>query len=1098
VGEPGIGKTRLAHELATEARRCGVAVHWGRCWEGGGAPAYWPWIEIVRACLRGADTAALAERAGPEVADVALIVPELRQHMPRVPEPKPVADPERARFHLFDATAALLRAAAVERPLVLVLEDLHAADRPSLLLLQFVARELRDAPVLLVGCYRELEVRQAPELAGVLAEIAREAHSVPLRGLGEDDVGRFIEASYARPAAGAVVRAVHRATEGNPFFVDGVVRLLSADGRLDRADWVAGERLPIPDGVRETIRRRLRPLDGDCAALLALAAVMGHEFDLACLGRAAGRPVRTIIDALGAAVAAGVVAERPPVLGRYRFSHALIRETVYESLAPAERAELHRRIGEALEALHGGDRQAHVAELAHHFFLAAPGGGIDKAVDYCRRAAEQAARELAGEEAVGRYERALQALSLGGPADARRCELLLALGEAQEQVGDFARARHTFGEAAAIARRLGDRDALARAALGPGGQWALKLTSSIFEKSDVPLLEEALGVVPAGDGALRSRLLARLGLSLCFAGTSERGEVFSREGVDMARRVGDVPALAHALSARHAVLLAPEHLEARLGVASEVVRLAQETGDLELALRGHILRMYDLSELGEIAAAELETARYWRIVEEVRDPFEQWFGTMVAAGAALFHGRIAESEQLAFEALAIARRVPGQHAAEENARTCFVLQLGLIRREQRRIAEIEPEVRRFVEAYPYVPAWRAFQALVNHDLGREGEVRRDLDALSVDGIATIRRDSVWMGCICFLAEVAAVVGDAARAARLFDLLAPFRGRNAQATSPARFGSVARYLGFLAATGERWAEAEEAFEAALAMNARMGATLWLAHTQVDYAAMLVRRGGAGDRERAAELLDRAGTAARDIGSARLDERIAGLAHDHDVAGRGGGAADSRPATGGSPSVFRREGEYWTIAYDGRVCRLKDTRGVGYLVQLLRHPGREFHAAELLALASAPEVDRALSASRMRDDEAAEMGLHAARPGESDAAVDPKARAAYRRRLAELREELEEARAHFDIGRARRAREEIDALTSELSATLGFGGRRPGSDAERARLKVTKAIKGVLARISATHPALARHLTRSVRTGTFCCYAQESVTPIVWSF
>jgi hypothetical protein len=620
------------------------------------------------------------------------------------------------------------------------------------------------------------------------------------------------------------------------------------------------------------------------------------------------------------------------------------------------------------------------------------------------------------------------------------------------------------------------------------------MTSTVFEKSDIALLEEALGVVPPGDDSLRSRVLARLGLALCFAGASARGEKLSREAVEMARRIGDVAALAHALSARHAVLLGPDHVEARVEVAAEVARLARETGDRELTLRGHVLRMHDLAERGDVAAAELELGEYARLAKSLRDPFEQWLGTTCKATWALFHGRIAESERLAGEALAIARRTPGQQGAEENAGMCFTVQIVLVRREQARLDEIEGAVRRFSDDYPGVPGWRALLSVVLADLGRDAHARSEIERLAVDGFARIHRDSTWLGVTCLVAEVCAALGDAALAAQLYELLAPFRDRNAGLTTPLRLGSAARFLGLLAATQGRQDVASEQFELALTTNARFGASLWLAHTQVDYAATLAARGGAANAARAAELMAAARASAPGLESARLDRRLVALdVHEGEerdaprlVAVSALGAPDSVNGVPPPASTFRREGDYWTIAYDGSVFRLRHTKGLACLEHLLRHPDRDFHAGELVALIGAK------GGGSPESDVCGETFVG------DDYLFDARARSSYKQRLGDLREALDDARERGDAERAACIQEEIDSLGRELARGLGIGGRhrRAGSATERARVSVTRAIKGALARIHDHHPSLGSHLLRTVRTGTFCAYTPDPRRPVAW--
>src|SRR5881628_1820835 len=348
VGEAGIGKTRLVEELASEAAARGHLVLWGRCWESEGAPPYWPWIQVIRAYLRTARSEGPPRVAGGAGAPyLAQLVPELGG----LDSPAPPAPPqsEHARFYLFDAVATFLGSRPDRTPLVLVFDDLQWADTPSLLLLQFLVHELRDTAMLVVATYREMEARQSPHVADILGALARDGRHLPLRGFGDEEVALFIEGKTGRSASAALVRAVHHETEGNPFFVDEILHLLVAEEALERRDAMIARRLPVPQGVREAIRRRLAPLPAPCRDALTLASVVGREFGLAALQRACGLGADALLEVLSPALGREILVRDPRTAGRYRFAHALIRETIYEELGAAERARLHGRIGDVRE-----------------------------------------------------------------------------------------------------------------------------------------------------------------------------------------------------------------------------------------------------------------------------------------------------------------------------------------------------------------------------------------------------------------------------------------------------------------------------------------------------------------------------------------------------------------------------------------------------------------------------------------------------------------------------------------------------------------------------------------------------------------------------
>jgi DNA-binding SARP family transcriptional activator len=404
AGEPGIGKSRLADELIARAKARGVRVLAGRCWEAGGAPVYWPWLQSLRAYIRevGGDT--LRSQLGSGAPDLAQLLPELCELYPDLSKP-PALEPENARFRLFEAATSFLKNVAQHRPLLLVLDDLHEADEPSLLLLQFLARELDQSRLLVLGAYRDVDPTIREALSTSLAELVREpvTRTLSLGGLGENDVARLIELTTAHKPAAGVVRTVHAGTEGNPLFVGEMARVLDAEGRLDEPS----PRLALPQSLKEVIARRLRRPSAECRRVLSLASVLGREFDLEVLARAGGMEHSALFDLLDEALAERLVSDVPGGRGRLRFAHALFRDSLYDELPAARRRQLHREVGEALEQLSAGDGDSHLAELAHHFCEAVPSGDPRRAVDYARRAGDHAASLPAPEEAVRLYGLAL-------------------------------------------------------------------------------------------------------------------------------------------------------------------------------------------------------------------------------------------------------------------------------------------------------------------------------------------------------------------------------------------------------------------------------------------------------------------------------------------------------------------------------------------------------------------------------------------------------------------------------------------------------------------------------------------------------------------
>ncbi|MBI4514808.1 MAG: AAA family ATPase [Deltaproteobacteria bacterium] len=880
-GEPGIGKTRTADELASLARARSVRALIGRCHEGEGAPPFWPWTQILRTHLRHLESAALPALLGHGAANLVQLVPELAARLPGLAGAIAPAETEQARFRLFEGVVNLLDASGRTQPLAVILDDLHWADTPSLLLLQFVARAITDSRVLVLATYRDTDVRPQQALTHALGDLVRAPNSqrIELAGLEAGDVARFVERVLGQTPPVSLVSAIHRQTEGNPFFVTEVVRFLSASGQL--AQLATGTlTLSVPPTVRDAIVRRLGQLSPACRALLAGAAVLGRDFDIALLAEASAlvisvdeaipSPRATLLDLLDEARAAGIIETMPQPVGAYRFGHALIRETLYEGLSTAERIAWHQRAGEALEHSSERDSGIRLAELAHHFTEAAVGGEVHKGVHYAERAAEQAAMQLAYEDAASQYERALQLSALDPSLAGRRGELLLALGHNQWRAGELARARATYHAAAVAARAEQAPERFARAALGYGGGFR-GFTLGTIDPVLIDLLEEASALLPAHDSALRAQVTARQAVALYDLPNSlPRRDTLSRGAVEMAERIGDSAAQVGTLSCRHWAIWGPDNLADRTAAANAMVSLAERVGDLEMALQAHRFRLIDALEVGDIHAVTLDLAACARLAEQLRQPYYEWYVLGFRALQAFLAGQFSDSERFSQQALAI-----GQRAQSSNISQMYGAQILALRREQGRVAEVEPMLQGLVAQFPTVPSWRCGLLYALAELNRADEAKAQLAILAAGDFAGIPRDMFWLVAMAGLGDVCATLGDVARAELLYRLLLPFRDRNAVNVVGTCTTSIARPLGRLAALIARPDHARQHFEDALAIEGGMGARPLLAHTQHDYAAMLLTTGAASDRDRARQLLAAAVESYEQMGMHSFAQRAAQL-------------------------------------------------------------------------------------------------------------------------------------------------------------------------------------------------------------------------------
>jgi DNA-binding SARP family transcriptional activator/tetratricopeptide (TPR) repeat protein len=867
-GEPGVGKTRLAAELAARVHEEGAAVLYGRSDEET-LIAYQPFVEALRHYVSSSPLdrlRPLARNGGPELG---ALVPELRERLPDLAQPVR-DDAASQRYRLFEAVVGILHDIAISAPLLLVLDDLHWADKPTLHLLRHIAR-LTDPPLMILAVHRLAETQREQEVLAALGELRREhpLERLSLGGLDERAVGALVSARLGEDVAPAFTRALRDHTEGNPFFIEELLRHVEERGGDPR-------RAGLPQGIKALMGRRIARLSDAAHGVLAVAAVVGREFSLDLVERVSGLSDEPLLDAIEEAVGADVISEVPGSLDRYGFSHTLIREALYEELSASRRVRLHWRIGRAIEEMAGDDPGSQVCDLAYHFGEAAGVGEGARALDYAARAGAWATSHFAHEEAVDYFSQALDTFESEHVEDAdRHASLLLSLGDAFWKAGDHAQGREAFRRAGDVAKEVGEPERLARAALGFGGTY---VEAGVVDQPLIELLEDALAELDQADSGLRACLLARLAEALYFAPDRTRSPALSAEAVEMARRSDDRAALAVALNARRLAIWGPDDLEERMAVTEELLSLVSGLDRRELSIGGlavrgllsqglelaaHHWRLLDLLEVGDGDGADREGDELVRLSAELRSPFYRRFAAHWRTVRAQLDGRLDETERLAEEALAIARG-----AEDGSALQFYAAQIAFVRAEQGRSAELVDTVAEVAQQNPAMPVWRAALTTIRCEAGFETEARRELDQLARDGFAAFPRDVFWLTAMTHLADTAASLDDAACAGELYELLAPYRDRNVLAGDALCWGPVSHYLGLLATTLRRWDAAAAHFEDALAMSARLRARGSLAHIRQAYGAMLLERGRPGDAQRGRELIGEALATAQELGMGRL--------------------------------------------------------------------------------------------------------------------------------------------------------------------------------------------------------------------------------------
>jgi len=869
-GEPGIGKTRLAAELAARIHADGGLVLAGRCDEDLGVP-FQPFVEALRHYVGHAAPPQLG-RYG---ADLIRLAPEIADRMPVSSEPLH-SDPETERYRLFDAVAAWLAQVSSATPVLLVLDDLQWAAKPTLLLLRHLLQSPEALRLLVVVTYRDTDIGRSHPLGDLLADLRRVGgvERFPLGGLEREAVGAYFEAvaGHALPDSDdGFVRAVWSETEGNPFFVVEVCRHLTESGAIEERDgrWVATspvEEMAIPEGVRDVVGRRLSRLSERTNPILAVASVVGLAFEPDVVARAGGFDEDALLTALEEAAAARLVVE---VEGRrFRFGHALVRATLYDELSGPRRVVLHRRVAEAIEAVHAHNLDDHLPALAHHWSrAAAPAAEADRAIEYAARAGERALAQLAHDEAVSYYSQAVELFdgSAAGCDNALRLRLLLKLGEAQRRAGNSA-FRETLLEAARLAETLGDVRRLAEAALANkrGVLWS---TSGVVDQDRVAVLEAALraGV----DDSTRARLLASLAVELIFAHDSQRCFELSDAALALARPLRDPDTLAHVLLARYYATAGPDTLNERLANTAELLTLVGGLTDPVTRSQAWWIRWRAAMEAGQVTQADRALEQCHEITTQLGQPQLRWMTGWARVGRVLLAGCLHEAHGLATEALKL-----GRSAGEAEAELFFTVQRFSVCFEQGRLEDVDEVLARMAADRPGLRLLTLLQALLYAELDKGDEARSILDRFAASSFSELPRDFLWMRSITAAAAVAHALNDAAAARPLLELLSPYAEQLVVMVAVVS-GSVSHYLGLLATTLGHFSEAATHFAAAEATHERVGAPTWLARTRLEWASMLLRRGWPDDVPRAHALLGQARVTAGELGLAGIERAAAAL-------------------------------------------------------------------------------------------------------------------------------------------------------------------------------------------------------------------------------
>ncbi len=868
-GEPGSGKSRLVREFSGVAAEDGALVLYGACDAVVRSP-YGPFVEALDHLARVCEPNELRAALGPGGGELTRLLPDLPARVGEL-EPPAAADPDTERHRLHTAVTELLAGISRRRPVLLVLEDGHWADAPTLLLLRHLTRSAGHARMLLLVTFRDTESELPEAFSETLADLRRSDDVVwmGLAGFSSEEMTEFVRraaGSEAREGLPQLASAISEVTDGNAFLVcelwrslieTGAVELSEGEIRLTRPP----SELGTPEGVREVVSQRLSRLAPATSDLLELAAIAGGEFELGTVRRATELEAGELRAALDEAVRSGMIEELPSTTLAYRFTHELVRRALYDRLSGLRRAELHLRVGEALEQ--GGVSSARaLADLAHHFANAAPLAEPSRSVEYALLAARAARAALDFEQAAEWMRTALE-LPIDDPP--QRAEVFLELGSASHRAGKALDALKAFDSAAAIARELEDARLLARAAIGyEEACWR----PGIAEEGAVDLLEEAAAALGDETSVLRAELLAGLARALDFQGERERGAIVRTRAVEMARGLDDRTGLATVLM-RSYWARGTSSLWEILEMLTEAKEIGDSLGNTEIRAEAMAWRVPTFAALGELESARLEVAALRETAEQTAQPFMHHVAEHYASAIALGDGRLAEADASANRSREWSRLLTGRDPSG-----VYGIQMFSVRREQGRLAELAPVVRILAGESREGGPWRPGLITVLIELGMEEEARVELGRLAEQGLDPLR-ESLWLASLTYLTDVCAALGEERVAALVYRELEPLAGANVMIGHLVTFyGAADRYLGMLATTLGEWDRAEQHFESAIELNRRMGADTWLAHSAYEYARLLLRSPD-GDRARAAALLDEAAELAERIGMATLLARARSL-------------------------------------------------------------------------------------------------------------------------------------------------------------------------------------------------------------------------------
>jgi len=1023
-GAAGIGKSMLVEQVANHAQQKGFAVLWGRCWEAGGAPAYWPWIQIIRELLRHPGYQSIHRSMRQQGMVLEQIIPELS----RVGTAHQHDQSPEARFILLDTVMAYLREAARVQPCLIVLEDLHTADPSSRILLDFVQHYLQQSRVLLLATYRYADSE--------LRKLIHGGQLISLSGLDKGEVSQFLNENLGPAVPQSVKDEIAKKCEGHPLFLTELAGLVASEGFRSRGSQA------LPDSIVAVIDERLSRLDRDTRTVLEQAAILGREFRVSTLTLLETTHHQDLEARLAHSLELGVVEQLGP--GHYRFEHILTRDAIHQGIPAPVRMKRHLQLAETLSAYYRDDPEPPWAEIAHHY--AQSGGlGHEGLLESHRQAGLQAMGQLAFEEAAIHFSDAIEASEALHRDDAITARLFLSRGQAKLKAGSISDGKADCREAQARAQQLNDRDLMARAAL----ESTSVLVYGEVDLERIKILQEVLDQLGDQHPCV-PQVMARLAAAMQPASDVKVPIRLAREAIQRARETGDPEILLNTIRDGCAALMDLAPAQERLELNQEHLQLATQLGVRYDAWRAHLRMVIDYSELGDMAGLERSIEELNATAESLRHPQYRWQVPALQAMRSHMLGRFKEAGELRRKAKALA-----EDAEDPNARRTLTIQrFGFMTAEERLDVDFanDPE---WMTAFDIMPQSKAMSGIVAaRHLLRSGRSEQAFGIVNqnLETIALSIQDLALGGA---LAEICAARGDRELSQTLYDMLAEKGDGYSHwgLMGMCMEGPLQRFLAILGPVIDKPATTiDNHFRLALGQAQETGHRAMVARIAHEYATWLETQSGRND----------------------ASERYRRLAHSEwaqlgipPLVARSEALPDQQEPSAAMTFELEKTGDFWTLTRAGSSYQLKNTKGVQILSTLLADPRREFHVLDLY---KQPSGD-----SRPSD-------------GDPGSLLDDKARADYGRRVEELRAEIAEAEQWNDQGRLENARAELNFIAAELAKATGLGGRDRGFSkaSERARVNVQRRIKDAIRRIRKHDEALATYLDLHVTTGSYCSF------------